>query len=280
MTSDRLHPGAPTKIPMLSAEQIQAYKRDGIIFPIDVFASAEAEQYRLACEALESSMGGRPRTVEVRQMHLHFAWAHALATHPALLDIVEPLLGPTLLVWATELFSKPKDPNLYIGWHRDRTYCGFRPGTATTAWIALAPSTRNNGCMQVVIETDRVGSNLGRGQKNSVTPALGSHGVTNVELLAGQVSLHDSDIYHGSGSNTSELKRVGLAIRYVSPEAIPAGGPSPVLLARGSDVGPNFTDARPPSTTERSTAAILDDMHESAMAHLDTMLRSIKKVSH
>src|SRR5437762_12875036 len=81
-------------------------------------------------------------------MHLHFSWAYALATHPRILDAVEDVLGPNLLVWATELFVKhPHDPAVSIRWHRDSTYMGFDSATTTTAWVALSDSNAGNGCV-------------------------------------------------------------------------------------------------------------------------------------
>src|SRR5262245_39213173 len=127
---------------LLSEAQKLRYEQDGILFPVRVLSPEEAHGYRAACDELEARLGGKPRTIEVRQMQLHFPWAHALATHPRVLDAVEDLLGPDLLVWATELFAKhPHDATVSIGWHRDRPYVGFDPKTAATAWIALGDST-------------------------------------------------------------------------------------------------------------------------------------------
>ena len=113
------------------------YLRDGLAFPIAALSVAEAQRYRAACDELEVHLGGKPRTIEVRQMHLHWPWAHELATHSAVLDCVEDLIGPDLLVWVTELFVKhPQDAAVAIGWHRDRPYFGLTGGEVVTAWVA------------------------------------------------------------------------------------------------------------------------------------------------
>src|SRR5215216_4335419 len=105
---------------LLSDTEKQRYEHEGVVFPVRVLSPEEASGYRAACDALEAQLGGNPRTVELRQMHLHFPWAHALATCPPVLDAVEDLLGPDVLVWATELFAKhAHDPTVSIGWHRD-----------------------------------------------------------------------------------------------------------------------------------------------------------------
>src|SRR5262249_31803990 len=131
--------------------QREQYDQDGFVFPLPVLAAAEAQRFRCASDALEHSLGGKPRTIEVRQMHLHFPWAWQLATHPRILDAVEDILGPNLLIWATELFTKhAHDGKLSIGWHRDRPYMGFVAEFTATAWVALSESTRANGCMCVL----------------------------------------------------------------------------------------------------------------------------------
>src|SRR5436309_754596 len=135
----------------LTEDQRRRYAGDGLVFPIPVLSPAETARYRAACDELEGRLGGKPRTVEVRQMHLHLPWAYELATHPRILDAVESILGPDLLIWATELFAKhPRDSAVSIGWHRDRPYMGFAAETTATAWVALSPSTPANGCMLAV----------------------------------------------------------------------------------------------------------------------------------
>ena len=111
---------------LLTEDQQGRYQRDGIVFPVPVLTPDEVRTYRLACDELEARLGGKPRTVEVRQMHLHFPWAYALATHRRVLDAVEDVLGPNVLVWASELFAKhPHEPAVTIGWHRDVTLHGL-----------------------------------------------------------------------------------------------------------------------------------------------------------
>src|SRR5262249_3634106 len=192
-----------------------------------------------------------PRTVEVRQMHLHFRWAYELATHARVLDAVEDLLGPDLLVWATELFAKhPHDSHVAIGWPRDRPDLGFCPAATTTASLALGDSTAANGCMRAVPGPGRTESRRDKesaGQGNlSACPANSLPGSLDVVLRAGEMSLHDADIPHGSGPNLSNQKRVGFAIRFITSEARPLGGRPPVLRARGCGGPHPFPLPHPP----------------------------------
>jgi non-haem Fe2+, alpha-ketoglutarate-dependent halogenase len=256
---------------LLSPTERICYQRDGVVFPIPVLDAAEAGEYRRRCDELEGQLGGRPRTIEVRQMHLHFPWAYQLATQPRILDAVESLLGPDLLVCATKLFAKhPHDQAVSVGWHRDRTYIGLTADHTTTAWVALADSNLANGCMCAVPGPDRM-----------FVPALeelraGSiqAGIVNIELRAGEMSLHDADVPHGSAANRSGQKRVGFVIRYITPEARPAHGRPPVILARGQFRGDWFQIQGPPD--EAAPEHAVAQMKQSAALHLDAVLGNLR----
>jgi non-heme Fe2+,alpha-ketoglutarate-dependent halogenase len=256
---------------ILAAEQRSRFHEDGIVFPIRAFSADEADKYRRECDRLEALLGGRPRTVEVRQMHLHFPWAYQLATQPRLLDAVEDLLGPDLLIWATELFAKhPDDRVVSIGWHRDGAYMGLDPDHTLTAWIALSLSREANGCMRVVRETDRRSS--GTIRRATIIP---EDRITDVELQAGEMSLHDVYVLHGSGPNLSRDKRVGFAIRFTTAQTRPATSTKvAAMLVRGEDRH-GFFDLQPrPDDGDPLKAAA--GMRRSARAHLEATLQNLK----
>ena len=259
---------------VLTARQQQQFWDEGIVFPICVFAAEEADTYRRECDLLETQLGGRPRTVEVRQMHLHFPWAYRLATQARLLDAVEDLLGPDLLIWATELFAKhPEDRVVSIGWHRDGAYMGLDPNQTLTAWVALSPSNASNGCMRVVYEADRRGD--ARGVRRIPTPDEDQ--VTNVILEAGEMSLHDVHVLHGSGQNRGEEKRVGFAIRFTTPQARPAAEKPAAVLVRGEDRYGYFDLQPAPDDMDPANATTA--MQKSARRHLDATLRNLKQAT-
>jgi non-haem Fe2+, alpha-ketoglutarate-dependent halogenase len=263
----------------LSDKQIRAYERDGFVFPISVLSGAEAKGYRNACDALEADLGGKPRTIDVRQMHLHFAWAFSLATQAAILDPVEQVLGPDILIWATELFTKhPQDSIVSVSWHRDEPYLGLIGGASTTAWVALSDSTMANGCMCVWPRSaeEVVAAKEGGVDSKPEAPLPGSESrIVAVILKAGEMSLHAADVLHGSGPSQSMEKRVGFVIRYITPKARPVHGKPPVILARGVDRYHHFACAEPPIGAD--TGPNLAAMRGSAVRHLDVVLGNLKR---
>jgi hypothetical protein len=230
---------------LLTAAQVEQYQRDGILFPVPVLSPAETAHFRAAFEEVAARLGGRPVAQALGHTHAYFRWAYDLATHPKILDAIEDLLGPDVLVWTVSIFPKyPRDPG-YISWHQDGTYWGLDSTRVTTAWIALTDSTLDNGCMRVVPGSHRrsilphrdtyaADNRLSRGQEIEVD--VDEDDAVDVVLRAGEMSLHHVNIIHGSNPNQSNGSRIGFAPRFTTPETRQIDGESPTaVLARGRD---------------------------------------------
>jgi hypothetical protein len=90
---------------LLSPSALSRYHQDGFVFPIPVLSDDEAHECRRRLEALEAAHGGQ--LGELRQKpHLLLTWLADLVRHPTILNAVEDVLGPNLLVWSTSFFIK------------------------------------------------------------------------------------------------------------------------------------------------------------------------------
>ena len=77
--------------------------------------------------------------------HLLHPPLYDLLFQPRILDAVESILGPNLLVWGSGFFyKKPRDGG-FVSWHQDSTYWGLERFDIVTAWVAITPSRRENG---------------------------------------------------------------------------------------------------------------------------------------
>jgi hypothetical protein len=205
-----------------------AYERDGFFFPYDVTAEAEAAELLADLEAAEAQLAGdRIRLSHLRsypsQLLPSFA---ALVRHPRLIDAVSRIIGPDLLVWSCGFFIKEPGSKSYVSWHQDLNYWGLDGDREVTAWYALTPATIENGCMRFVpgshkredvphVDLFAKDNLLTRGQEIAVEVDEAS--AVNVELRAGQVSFHHGHLFHASGPNLTNSRRLGVAIRYVAP---------------------------------------------------------------
>ena len=257
----------------LSQDRITEYQNTGLFFPIPVLTPDEVAYFRGELEALEATFGGRPDVVQVSQLHLNFPWAYELSTHSAVLDAVEGILGPDLLVWATGFFTKYPHDAARVTWHQDGTYWGLKSDQVASAWIALSDSTVENGCMRGVPGSHRLpiqphkdtfanDNLLSRGQEIQVD--VNEADAVDIVLRAGEMSLHDVKIIHGSNANPSDKKRIGFTVRYISPDVSQTGEMEiqPAILARGEDHHGNFALVEPPPVGR--------DFEESLRVHEET----------
>ena len=147
----------------ISEEQLAAYRRDGYVAPLRAVDAAQAASWlaevRRCCgEAARpaSEAGLRQPSTRVKP-YLLFPWAAALVRHPAILDAVEDVIGPDILVFHTTLWWKPARSEGFVPWHQDATYFGLAPHEHVTAWLALTPSTEESGCVTILPGSHRHG---------------------------------------------------------------------------------------------------------------------------
>lgn len=204
----------------LAAEIVERYQQDGIVFPIPVLSAEEVREFRRELEAI---CEGPPKRLD--QLHMQYSWAYRLASHEAVLDAVEDILGPELLVDGNLVFYKrPQDPR-YASWHQDSVYSGWHLTPSVSAWIALTPSERANGCMRVIPGTHKQGlleheniedPNLLNRRGERLRMDVDESQAVDVVLRPGEMSLHHTNIVHGSNPNTSDGPRIGFIVRFVT----------------------------------------------------------------
>jgi hypothetical protein len=246
----------------LTDDERAAYRERGYQVPLRAFSGEEAaRRYRSFLDYWElhsEKLNGRPPREWGKYLidtHLFLRWVYETAVHPRVLDAVESVLGPDILVWGSQWFPKFANDKSYVSWHQDAAYWGLTPLNVTTAWIALVPSTQENGCMRVVPGTHRgllpqretyaEANMLSRGQEIAVE--VDESQAVDFVLHPGEFSLHHIGIVHGSGPNTTATPRIGLAVRYVSPDVVQQGRVRDmVLLARGRDDYGHFDIVAPP----------------------------------
>ena len=239
----------------LSDEAIEQYRRDGFFFPVLVLSSAEARAYRERLELVEAAQGG-PLGGDLRhKSHLLFTWLDELVRHPAILDAVEDLIGPDLLVWSSSFFIKEARDPAFVSWHQDATYWGLSEPDVVTAWVAFSESSIESGAQRMIPGThhaqvehrDTFAANnlLSRGQQIAVQ--VDDSRAVDIVLKTGEMSLHHVRIFHGSPANRSADRRIGFAIRYVPTRVRQvAGSGDSALLVRGVDRHRHFEPEQPP----------------------------------
>lgn len=247
----------------LSDDQRARYREDGYLFPIDVFSARETADFRTELEAIERDWtdAGLPLPLNMYKRvnaHCVMPLAARMALDPRVLNAVEGILGPDLMIWSAEFFVKEPHTSHIVGMHQDLTYWGLgETADQVTAWIALSPATVQSGCMDfvkgshknpILPHNDTYSENnlLSRGQEIAVEVAECDK--THIELQPGQMSLHHGLTIHGSGPNMSDDRRIGFAVRYLNPNARQQIAERDyAMMARGVDTTGNFLHYMPPT---------------------------------
>jgi non-heme Fe2+,alpha-ketoglutarate-dependent halogenase len=248
----------------LSIEQRQRYAEDGYCCPLRVLDEREASELRARFDAYWASnrerlqgLLPRQRHVVFGQTHAAFHWVYRIVSHPKVLDAVESILGPNLLVWESAWFIKFPHDKAFISWHQDANYWGLQPPNVMTAWVALSDSTPKNGCMRVIPgshkmpalpqkDTYAADNALSRGQEIAVS--VDESQAVDFVLQPGEMSIHHAALIHGSRANDSDRPRIGLAIRYITPDVVREGTVERQLamVVRGRDDYHHFELFDPP----------------------------------
>ena len=214
---------------------IDVYEQQGIVFPIRVLSDAEVAEFRGELEKV-----AREGARRLDQLHLTFPWAYRLASHEKVLDAVESLIGPEILVDGNLVFYKPPHDEGYASWHQDSVYSGWHLTPSVSAWIALTASEPANGCMRVVPGTHKQGvlehdnvqdPNLLNKRGERLRMDVDESEAVDVVLKPGEMSLHHTNIVHGSNPNTSDGPRIGFIVRYVTN--LSTNRDRPVMRVRG-----------------------------------------------
>ena len=236
----------------------ERYAADGCAHPIDILTRSEAAEYRARVEEAERrTHGGRP--FPYLKPYLALTVINELVRLPAVLDLVEQIIGPDILVWDGALIVKePHAPGKFT-WHQDLTYWGLSPkeGVVST-WLALSPSTSESGCVKMIPGThtleilphrDTFGADnmLSRGQE--IAMEIDEAQAVDVALEPGQMSIHHPHLFHRSAPNRSDDRRIGMNVQYIAPHVRQVVGTSDSAMpVRGRDRVGNFEVETPPTS--------------------------------
>lgn len=248
----------------LTQAQVVAYKNDGYLSGIPISDGATAQQHRQQFDLVEAKVGRAKAEIGLIDWHFQEKFIWELAIHPQILDQVAALIGPNILLMSTHFFCKygeGEHKEKFVAWHQDVTFWGLEPALAITAWYAIDDADQENGCMRVIPGThiggirehgkaQQKGNLLSINQEVPVGPEDEQRAV-DIVLKAGQMSLHDGALIHGSLPNHSNRRRCGLTLRYVptyvkQTQLSSLGSRWKALLVRGMDEEKNFGQTAPP----------------------------------
>lgn len=243
---------------VLSQAEVRQFRQDGYVTPVPVLDAAEVQSLRGKLEAVEAAQDGALYPGQRSKSFLLFKWLNDLVRDPRILDPVEQLIGPDILLWNTIFWIKEAGAGSFISWHQDTRYWGLSSEEVVTAWIALSPASLEAGCMRVMPGTHRgevlkhedrwhEDNMLTRGQE--ISQGIDEDKAVYMPLEPGQMSIHNYRLAHASGPNNSGDRRIGISMHFMPPDTKQIiGNWDCAALVRGKDAFGHF--AEPPVPTQ------------------------------
>src|SRR5690348_17043929 len=242
----------------LTPDEIAFFNREGYLVPgRPLFPQAKFNALRAH---FEDKLALLPADVSPESMDVpHFTdpklfeWLFA----PEVLDLIEPLIGPDIALFSSHFIAKPAGTGRRVPWHEDSAYWKkmMHPHDVVTVWLAIDPSTRANGCMKVIPRTHSGGFSEYEDrdiQTHIFASEIKADRVDEsravyLEMPPNHCSLHHAKLMHASDPNTSDTRRCGYTMRYMSTRVKLnedfCGAFHQIYLARGRDhAGNKYAD--------------------------------------
>jgi phytanoyl-CoA hydroxylase len=240
----------------LSAEQLEAYHRDGYIVVEDLLTSEEVDSLRSRLR--EYTHGGRPPTglaiqVEPRIQRGELKVNHPgdgirkidflvqnddifykLGAHPNIVSIIEQIVGPDIKLFRNSLLLKPPEVGSAKGMHQDSPYWPIEPMDLCSCWFALDDATVENGCMGVIPASHKWGAVPHVHVTDDYVVDESYYNMDDMILApvrAGGGLFFHSLLLHYTAPNRSDRWRRAIALSYMSAQSNYTGeGESPTYF--------------------------------------------------
>ncbi len=232
---------------LLTRDEVNFFVENGYLGPYAAMPPQEMADIRREIEdQVLTTDGPNPRS-RMQSRHMDQAAIYDLATHPAIIDRIAGLLGPDLIVWATNLWLK-EPGGAQIPWHQDINFWPLEPPVNISAWIAIDEVTVENACVQIIPGSHRQSLPHTRAEagmafnKMADPTTYDANAAVNMELKPGEFFLFSERLLHGSSRNSSQKRRLGISVRvtlpmvHINQDASPLHAGHSAIIARGNDV--------------------------------------------
>jgi hypothetical protein len=255
----RFHPAMTADPKVLTREQLPQFNRDGFLKGMRVFSAEEADATRRYFDdLLARTLAAGGDSYAISTAHLKHGKVYDLLTDPRLVAIVRDLIGDDVIAWGSHFFCKMPGDGKAVAWHQDASYWPLTPSKAVTIWLAIDDADRGNGCMRFLAGSHHYGHltyrSSGAGEHNvldqTVEDAERYGTPVDVELKAGEISVHSDLLLHGSEANRSTRRRCGLTLRYCAADVCAGmGWNAKGVIVSGRDASGHWANPPRPAAT-------------------------------
>lgn len=219
----RYHPIRNDHPSVLTKAQIETFNERGYLKPFRIYSDAEIGAIRDEFDGMiEQVLARGDHNYSIISAHLKSGMVHDIMNDPRIVAYISDLLGDDVVGWGAHFFCKLPGDGKIVNWHQDASFWPLSPSKTVTAWLAIDDADTGNACMRFVAGSHHYGHltyHMSEETENNVLNQtvrdIGMYGTeVDIELKAGEISLHSDLLLHGSGLNTSDRRRCGLTLRF------------------------------------------------------------------
>lgn len=241
---------------ILGPDELEAYRRDGFVVPR--YRLPEKDIAKLQALTLKL-VQDNPNLTDRHMVGPHVpgsgfeglksspGWMD-IATHPDIVDMIEQILGPDIILWGSGVFYKRPQTGTATPWHCDAVHSPIKPNVTTSVWISVWESTLQNGCVEYIPGSHkprRIGKHIVEQREDLFLPArldsseFDATTAVPAELQPGQMVLFDTFTIHGAKANNGPA-RAGYTLRFMPSTSFydHAGAEHSNLKGYGHDTRP------------------------------------------
>lgn len=149
-----------------------------------------------------------------------------LVRHPLFAEVCGRLYGAhaPVSIFRAMVMNKPAGQGTHLPWHQDGgDVWKLDRDPLVTIWVALDPATRENGCLEVVPGTHRLGLLSAHGSTvapDEVARHCPAERVRAIEVASGHALLLHNWLIHRSGINPSPIPRRAFTACYMDGRTV------------------------------------------------------------
>ncbi|MBC8353657.1 MAG: phytanoyl-CoA dioxygenase family protein [Planctomycetes bacterium] len=221
------HPTASRSPTTLTREQTASFNRDGFLKGLPLIEADEMADIRTYFDRLLSqALASGGDSYSISSAHLKHGRVYDVLTDERIVACVKDLLGENVIGWGSHFFCKMPHDGKRVAWHQDASYWPLTPSKTATVWLAIDDADVGNGCMRFLAGSHEYGHLTYRPSNpeehnvldQTVENAEQYGTPVNIELRAGEASIHSDLLLHGSEANESDRRRCGLTLRYCAAD--------------------------------------------------------------
>ena len=215
----------------LTTGQIEEFQENGFLVVDDVFPMEKVDELRRATEsdALKEQLkqrGHATKAVHLLEITTLDSIFMDLARDPRILNRLVPLIGPDIQLQHSKLATKPPTKGKgTFAWHQDLAFFPHTNSSVLAVMIMLDDATPENGCMQMVKGSHKLGYLNHSVDGLFTAECQESHywedesKVAQIIPKTGGISIHHGLTLHGSPANLSGKPRRGIVFEYRADDA-------------------------------------------------------------